>query len=347
MGSFRVLSVAGIPVHFTLWYLLILLFWLQGGLERGLIWGGVITVSILVHELGHGMVARHYRLSPWIEIHGWGGLCHHERAPSAGADAKILIAGPGAGLVLGALSWGLLKLVGGALVGSPRAAMIVHSLVYVNLIWSLINLVPLWPLDGGQLFRLGLMRVLKPARAEQITHLVGTGIGLFAVFLAHNLFSSVFLTVIAGLITWQNIMQLTSSSASGPVYTVDRTLKPLLAEAEQALAEKRWADAARLGAQLKADHDLSPAQLQQVFEVLGVSAVGLGQHSEAWSYLKRTPSPGGRTYFAWVECILRLEQAAGMAPAAIANENFARLPESAQAALRRLLPEDDDGPPPL
>lgn len=335
MGSLRLFSVAGIPIHFTAWYAIILLFWMQGGLQSGLIWGGVITVSILVHELGHGFVARHYRLAPWIEIHGWGGLTHHERAPSAGADAKILIAGPGAGLILGAISWGLMQGMGAQLLSSPVLAMVMRSLVYVNLVWSLINLVPLWPLDGGQLFRLGLMRVFKPARAEQITHVIGAGIGLFAVFVAQSVVHSTFLTIIAGLITWQNVTRLGSSSASGAIYTPDHELKPLLAAARAALEDKDWAEASRLAYRLKEDHQLSPAQLSHAFEILGVAAVGLGRHEEAISYLSRLSAVRGRAYFAWVECVLRLKRGADAAAAA-AHPEFGRLPQAAQDSLQDL-----------
>ena len=65
---------------------------------------------------------------------------------------------------------------------SPFLYYLVESLWFINFYWSLVNLLPLFPLDGGQLFRLGMVRVVKPARkAERVVHIVGisiAGIGL-------------------------------------------------------------------------------------------------------------------------------------------------------------------------
>ena len=92
MGGFQAFSIGGIPVHFTLWYFFILLYWMRGGAQSGLTWGLVITFSILVHEFGHALVARYFRLSPWVELHGWGGLTHHDRAARDRDDALIIVA---------------------------------------------------------------------------------------------------------------------------------------------------------------------------------------------------------------------------------------------------------------
>lgn len=334
MGRFRVFSVAGIPVHFTFWYLLILLFWLQGGLEQGLIWGGAITLSILVHELGHAAVARYYRLSPWIEIHGWGGLCHHDRAPTAKASAKILIAGPGAGLALGVLSLGLLY--GGLQPAStPRLFIFVSAMVYINLVWSLINLLPLWPLDGGQLFRLGLLRVMKPAKAEKATHWVGTVLAVGAVLVGLSVFQSRFFAIIAAFLAWQNISRLGDSGASGPIYADPRVLNENLKTLEASFQARNWAEASQLAHRIKADFELSPSQRDRVFEILGVTAVGLRDYEEAFAYLKALQSVKGQTFFAWVECVLEREDQLA-AQGVLQHPEFGRLPQNVTKSLEEM-----------
>lgn len=335
MSGFRIFTLAGVPVHVTAWYFLILLFWLRGGLESALVWGGAITVSILVHEFGHAMVARHFRLNPSIELHGWGGLCHHERAASDRHDALILIAGPGAGLALGVLVFGAQLFVDPMWMMQHRMlAAFTQYMLYVNLIWSLVNLVPLWPLDGGQLFRLGLMRLFTPAKAERITHVVGTLLGIAACFVAFTLMDSRFLAIIAAFLTWQNIQRMNDSSASGPIRSQNRHAQEVLKQARQAYADRDWPTAERLAHQAKAESVIDPRVVAEIFEILGVASAALGRFEVAWSYLVRAPMRG-QVYLAKVECVLALGLAAE-APALLQYKDASQLPHDVRSDLERL-----------
>src|SRR5262245_50311691 len=73
------------------------------------IWVVVSLVSVLWHELGHALVARAFGLAPSIALHAWGGLTSFEteRPLPYVRDLLISVAGPAAGLVLGALVYGL------------------------------------------------------------------------------------------------------------------------------------------------------------------------------------------------------------------------------------------------
>ena len=94
MSGFRALSIASIPIHVTVWFVLLLAFWAMS--ERSILVSLIVmvavAVSLLVHELGHGLVARRYRLNPSITLHGFGGLCSHRPAPTWRHDLAIILA---------------------------------------------------------------------------------------------------------------------------------------------------------------------------------------------------------------------------------------------------------------
>ena len=71
MTGLRIFSIAGIPVWISPWFFLLgALYVHQLGWREGLVFTLCVSVSILVHELGHALVAARYRLSPQILLHG-------------------------------------------------------------------------------------------------------------------------------------------------------------------------------------------------------------------------------------------------------------------------------------
>jgi stage IV sporulation protein FB len=151
-----------------------------------LIWVGVVLVSILVHELGHAFLQRRFGGRPWIVLHGIGGLAICDDC-DRGPRSQILIslAGPAAGFLLAAAVIALVRLSGhvigaswsGAIpweqagIASARGVTIVraiiywepfasnaantllHNMLFVNIVWGLVNLLPVYPLDGGRVAR--------------------------------------------------------------------------------------------------------------------------------------------------------------------------------------------------
>lgn len=152
------------------------------GLKDGIVLAGVLLVSILVHELGHALAARRLGLGPvGIMIHGFGGLTASSRPPTPRQGLLLTAAGPGAGLLLAAASAvGLVLLPGSDLRG------ILGQLLGINLFWSLFNLVPLHPLDGGMLLAHGLLAAgVAPLRTASVVRWVSLAsaaiVGLWAV----------------------------------------------------------------------------------------------------------------------------------------------------------------------
>lgn len=177
------------PAHFTLFgipvrvgiefWVLTLIFGFQGGksfasgLRGALAWTGIVFVSIVLHELGHAVVARRFGARPAISLHAFGGLTSY---PSIGMSRlrqiAVSLAGPLTGFAFGALVWFAsrkLKL-------GDSQLWFVRQLLFVNIGWGLVNMLPVLPLDGGHV----LAATLGPRRAYATWIISGTFAGLVA-----------------------------------------------------------------------------------------------------------------------------------------------------------------------
>ncbi|MEO7100399.1 MAG: site-2 protease family protein [Luteolibacter sp.] len=141
------------------------------------------TVSILVHELGHALTIRAFGLPTSITLQAFGGFASY---PSGILDRKksfvVTAAGPGAQLALAVIAYLMWDRVP-AIYTNPNTSYFFGTLFIISLFWALINLLPVVPLDGGQL----LNAVLGPARLRVtlwisiITAVVG-GLAMYVTF---------------------------------------------------------------------------------------------------------------------------------------------------------------------
>jgi Zn-dependent protease/CBS domain-containing protein len=169
----RLLRLAGIPIYLDLsWFLVLLLltdslatYFQQEAPEQpvALHWlAGIITsllffVCILLHELGHALVARGTGLAVrGITLFLFGGVAEMAEEPSsAGKEFVMAIAGPVVSLFLAGLFLALAN-VGQEWLGWPSQSLRVLLLVYlgtINLLVLGFNLIPGFPLDGGRVLR--------------------------------------------------------------------------------------------------------------------------------------------------------------------------------------------------
>ncbi|MEO1336639.1 MAG: site-2 protease family protein, partial [Myxococcota bacterium] len=294
------------------------------------------------HIVGHSFPARapqnsdhaqFYRLSPSITLHGWGGLCSHQRPDRQLHEVLITAAGPAAGLMLGAISFGVQVAARDFLATDRMLSFAVDSLVFLNIFWSLINLLPLWPLDGGQLFRLGMVRVFGGASGERVTHYVGTATGVVMAIVAYRA-GWPFLPLFAGYWAWLNFSQINNPSASGAIYSVNRFAKELAKKMRTAFEAGEYDEAYRLGQQIRAETNIDTQTLGRVWEVLGVVAALRDNYEEAWSYLKRAPERG-RVIEARAACIIALEMH-GEARAFVEGGKLSKIPDRLQAEIKAL-----------
>jgi Zn-dependent protease len=116
-------------------------------------------LSILFHEFGHGLMSRVFGQRPSIVLYGMGGLCYYgslERE-TPGRRLLVLICGPLAGFLLGGAAYAASQLGGSRI--SPTAYFALNVLSRINIYWSVLNLLPIWPLDGGQMAEVVLTRI--------------------------------------------------------------------------------------------------------------------------------------------------------------------------------------------
>jgi Zn-dependent protease len=128
-----------------------------------LAWIVVVFVSILAHELGHAFAFRAFDDDARITLHAFGGLTHATKALPTGQGLVASAAGPLVGLlVLGLPAYAIQELVDPTTLGR-LATVVLADLVWVNVGWSLLNLLPILPLDGGRIAERVLGHVLGPS----------------------------------------------------------------------------------------------------------------------------------------------------------------------------------------
>ncbi len=164
----------------------------QGALPYvlGLIAALGLFCSVLVHELGHSIVARRYgveakRITLWI----LGGVAQLEEMPrQRGAEAVVAIAGPFTSFAVAALCWVILASFPQ---DAASARFIFGYLAFTNVALGTFNLLPALPLDGGRVLRSLLALRMPHLRATQlaasVSQVLAVLLGLVG-FLSLNIF---------------------------------------------------------------------------------------------------------------------------------------------------------------
>lgn len=180
MSVFKIARVWNIPIyaHITLLILLpIMALNIAQAAGVSMAWGLIGAVgflgSIVLHELGHSLVAlqkgcraREILLLPI------GGVAQMDRLPTRPQDEfQVAIAGPAVSFGLGLGG----RLLGGffAGLGAFPLARVLNMLSGVNFLLALFNLLPSFPMDGGRIFRAWLTPILGRLTATRIASSVG------------------------------------------------------------------------------------------------------------------------------------------------------------------------------
>lgn len=140
-----------------------------------------ILISILVHELGHALAMQYYGQRARIVLYAFGGLAIPEsdvfsvtsqRSRRPIEQIVISAAGPLAGFLLAVAVAVVVVSTGGQIVPrldgfmpivlantsntpleSEQLSLLVNLLLFINIWWTILNLMPVYPLDGGQIAR--------------------------------------------------------------------------------------------------------------------------------------------------------------------------------------------------
>jgi Zn-dependent protease len=167
-------NLFGFPVSIGLDFLLISFFLgaALGSLDLALAWVVVVALSILVHELGHAFALRRYHIQPQIMLWGLGGLTIYGFELPPRKAIVVSLAGPFFGVPIGLLAMAALPLFD----SRSYLAQVVFYVQWVNLLWGLVNLLPIAGLDGGSVITNGFAAVLGPRgkAAGQVAVAVGS-----------------------------------------------------------------------------------------------------------------------------------------------------------------------------
>ncbi len=186
---FRVL---GIPVRIHPWFWVAAIVLVGQGLMDAknvqqialilLPWTAAFLIGILVHELGHAFAMRAYGRTPRITLYGFGGLTssgyeglYVSRGFTTLGQILISAAGPAAGFLSAAVVMLVYWFAGGEVdftlggryglsigisaIGPPVVWQFVGGLLVISVYWGLVNLLPVYPLDGGQIARELLLKL--------------------------------------------------------------------------------------------------------------------------------------------------------------------------------------------
>lgn len=208
----------------------------------------VAFVSILIHELGHALMMRRFGRESHIVLYLMGGLAIEGSGSSFGGfrsrggrttyeQVLISAAGPGAGFVLAAVVVAIVYAMGGhiewnALRGVlpiPSAVLgdnldeaqanfnlmiLFDLLLWFNLIWGAVNLLPVFPLDGGQIAQ-AVMVAKDPWGGLARSLWISVFTGAIAAVLGGVLFSSIFMVMLFGSLAYSSYMALQQISGGG------------------------------------------------------------------------------------------------------------------------------------
>jgi stage IV sporulation protein FB len=147
--------VFGFPVRVHPWFwlgaaLIGADFFARGGPLLLLVWIGVVFLSVLVHELGHAAAFRWFGADSHVVLYVFGGLAvPWSEVRGRWRRIVVALAGPFAGFALLAVVYFSNLYYPWA--GTGRYVAVTYlSLYFVNLYWGILNLLPVFPLDGGR-----------------------------------------------------------------------------------------------------------------------------------------------------------------------------------------------------
>ena len=206
----------------------------------------VFFVSILVHELGHALAFRYYGQSSRIVLYWMGGLAipdgygawgggRRNEASQSVPQIIIALAGPVFGFLLAALLIGIVLAMGGSVkfefdgilptvfsflpedylrTNSGFALAIFFRLgIWVNIFLNILNLAPVFPLDGGQIAR-QIFLLNDPANGLRFSFYLSIAAAILIAVIAFQ-DGDRFIGFFFGIMAWSNYMTLQQFGGGG------------------------------------------------------------------------------------------------------------------------------------
>lgn len=142
----------------------------------------LLFASVLLHELAHALVGRHYGMEiAGITLFIFGGVARLKSEPrSPRVELLMTLAGPAMSLALAGLFWLLIPLLGVPALGP--VGVLLGYLSFINLALAIFNMLPGFPLDGGRVLRaLIWWSTGSIQKATHVASLAGQAIGMLMI----------------------------------------------------------------------------------------------------------------------------------------------------------------------
>jgi len=261
--SFKIGSVWGIPIelHITFILLMVAVFFLSLPTLYLFVLTLFLFVFVVVHELAHSVVARHYKIKVRkIVLYPIGGVSEIEEIPEKPSiEWRMAFAGPLTSFIIG----GVLLLLNQVIsIEVPKtllapssslatAGSLILDLAILNLILGAFNLIPAFPMDGGRVFRALLAERMKFSDATKYAAFIGRLFGILMVMLGvfYNfwlIIIGVFIYIGASEEAEQTIVSTTMARVrvKDVMYSESASVKPetTLADALEVMFKARYHD---------------------------------------------------------------------------------------------------------
>ena len=264
----------------------------MGDVFQMIIFGVCVFISILIHELGHALVAQRYGLRPAIMFHGFGGITVHSPALNSKQEFKITFAGPAAGLVVGGLFFLiqiLFSVLGFDFIWGqfPYLNAFVLNMMWINLVWSIFNLLPCRPMDGGKLMGHILRKFMSEPKAEFTGSVISVILaGLMLVyFVVHHQMWMIFIAAYFLMMNLGGIREAyrSLSGHSEPKRLVGIQAEALYEKGRTAAREHDWKSLEIYGHRMKKVAE-DADQTERAYELLTIACTNLGKYEEALNH---------------------------------------------------------------
>ena len=322
--------IAGIPVQVDpgFWMIALLL-----SMSRPMaIWIPAIFVSVLAHELGHAFMAKAFGAKPDITLYTMGGVtrsAYPKGQPySRLRSALVTASGPGAGFMLAAIAFAVRQLP--SLPPESTALQVAEVMIAINVLWGVMNLLPVLPLDGGNLLR-ALLSGPGPEVGLVRTLWASVVIGPLVAIASWRV-GFTWAAMLFGFFTFSSARQLLDVSRA----RADQKLgfDDLLEKAHQALIDGDMELAEQLSAQVAKGAKTKMLRMS-AFHLIAFVKLEQGDPAKALELLETLP-PETVDPFLQGACLLALDRAAEAIPPLEQAAESGQQPRAIELLLRAL-----------
>jgi Zn-dependent protease len=191
-GSIHLFRLFGVDVFLHWWWFLVAVYEIQSraGRYSSITWNVfeylALFLIVLMHEFGHALACRQVGgKADRIVLWPLGGVAYVDPPQRPGATLWSIAAGPlvNVALIPVLLAVNSFARTSGWAVSMPDIYKLIRAVLYINVGLLIFNILPIYPLDGGQILRSLLWFVLGRARSLLVATIVGLlgvvgGIGL-------------------------------------------------------------------------------------------------------------------------------------------------------------------------